>query len=321
MSNIIDFLNLPVIYENDFLLCSDKEKSYSYNEFMEKALYLADYIVKKNIKNRPIGVLASHDADTLVKFIAVLLSGNYYVPVSDEAPQSFVEKIKEQIDMAYFLQDFSETENDKNTEYKDNKAVVKETLDKISEKLKIWRKDIDEDSPLYIIFTSGSTGVPKGILKSHGNMIDFIQAYQKEFKFDENTVLGNQAPFYFDASAKDIYTMLYSKSKLHILDASLFMKPIELVKYLNEKKIDVIQWVPSALSIISTLGTFKIVKPEFLKKVMFVGEKFAVPQLLKWMEVLPEVDFVNLYGSSEMAGICAFCHLEKDDIEKIREYQ
>ena len=67
-------------------------------------------------------------------------------------------------------------------------------------------------------------------------MIDFIQAYQKEFKFDENTVLGNQAPFYFDASAKDIYTMLYSKSKLHILDASLFMKPIELVKYLNEKK-------------------------------------------------------------------------------------
>lgn len=94
------------------------------------------------------------------------------------------------------------------------------------------------------------------------------------------------------------------------------MKPIELVKYLNEKKINVIQWVPSALSIISTLGTFKVIKPEFLKKVMFVGEKFAVPQLLKWMEALPEVDFVNLYGSSEMAGICAFCQLEKDDIEK-----
>lgn len=250
MNNIIDFLNLPVRYETDFLLCTDKEKSYSYNEFMEKALYLADYIVEKNIKNKPIGVHASHDVDTLVKFTAVLLSGNYYVPISDEAPESFIEKIKEQIDMVAFLQEFPKTGNDKQIEQKNNKAVEQKAgknveqnnkvaeqeadknieqednknaeqkvLDKISKKLKIWRKDIGEDSPLYIIFTSGSTGVPKGILKSHGNMIDFIQAYQNEFKFDENTVLGNQAPFYFDASAKDIYTMLYAKSKLHILDA------------------------------------------------------------------------------------------------------
>lgn len=309
MSNIVDFLNLPVRYDDDFCLCSDSDKSYSYNEFMEKALMLADEIADKNIRNQAIGVRAFHNADTLIEFMAVLLSGNYYVPVSDEAPDSFFEKIKKQIDISMFIEKLPDN-------ICNISGVKQQQLDRVSERLAFLRESIGESSPLYMIFTSGSTGIPKGILKSHENMMDFIKAYHKEFKFDKNTVLGNQAPFYFDASAKDIYTMLYCKSKLHILDASLFMKPVELVKYLNEKRINTIQWVPSALSIVSTLGTFKVIKPEYLKRVMFVGESFAVPQLLKWMEELPDVDFVNLYGSSEMAGICAFCHIEKDDIEK-----
>lgn len=309
MNNIVDFLDLPVRYEEDFCLCSDNWKSYSYNEFMEKALMLANEIVDKNIKNQPIGIRAFHNTDTLIEFMAVILSGNYYVPVSDEAPDSFLDKVKKQIDISMFLEKLPD-------DISSVSKVNEEKLNNISRRLEQWRNSIDESSPLYVIFTSGSTGVPKGILKSHGNMIDFIKAYHKEFKFDKNTVLGNQAPFYFDASAKDIYTMLYCKSKLHILDASLFMKPVELVKYLNKKLINTIQWVPSALSIVSTLGTFKVIKPEYLKRVMFVGESFAIPQLLRWMEELPDVDFVNLYGSSEMAGICAFCHLKKDDIEK-----
>ena len=309
MNNIVDFLNLPVKFKDDFCLCSDSQKTYTYNEFMEKALLLANEIMEKKLKNQPIGVMASHKADTLVEFAAVILSGNYYVSVSDETVDSVFEKIKEQIHMAYFIDELpSNIKNSNETEL--------EKLEEISRKLDCWRNDIGKDSPLYVVFTSGSTGIPKGILKSHGNVIDFIEAYQKEFAFDKNTVLGNQAPFYFDASSKDIYTMLYTKCKMHIFDASLFMKPIELVQCLNEKKVTVIQWVPSALSILSALGTFKTIKPKYLEKVMFVGEKFAVPQLLKWMDELPDVDFVNLYGSSEMAGICAFCHLNRNDVEQ-----
>ena len=41
--------------------------------------------------------------DTLVAFMGVLLSGNYYVPVSREMPEEKVEKIRQQINLAAYL--------------------------------------------------------------------------------------------------------------------------------------------------------------------------------------------------------------------------
>ena len=39
----------------------------------------------------------------------------------------------------------------------------------------------------------------------------------------------------------------------------------------------------------------------------------APEQLHRWMEALPQVEFVNLYGASEMAGICAFCRIDGEE--------
>ena len=58
--------------------------------------------------------------------------------------------------------------------------------------------------------------------------------------------------------------------------------------------------------IISQLNIFRAAVPTSLKKVFFVGEVFQPKQLNRWKETLPEVQFVNLYGSSEIAGVCTF---------------
>lgn len=288
MRHIIEFLNLPFAVAEDFCLLKDQIKSYSYNTFMKKVTALACSLEKEKLWGTAIGVKASHDVDTVVAFLGILLSGNYYVPVSDEAPESFLNKLRQQAD---FVENYEVTESEDKIGIDDYNRLLAR-LDEVS-----------EDDPMYLIFTSGSTGVPKGIVKSHRNMMSFLQAYEEEFHFGKEHILGNQTPFYFDASAKDIYISLYCKSRMVILDSQLFMKPGELVAYLNQEKINRIQWVPSALSIVSIVGTFQLIKPEYLEQVYFVGEVFPVKQLLAWMEALPQTEFINLYGSSEMAGI------------------
>ena len=175
---------------------------------------------------------------------------------------------------------------------------------------------LKENQPLYMVYTSGSTGEPKGVLKSHRGMISFVEAFSSLFPFEDNTIIGNQTPLFFDASAKDLYLSLYNGATLDIIPSEKFVLPITLINYLNERKINWICWVPSALCLVSQLNTFIEVKPKYLKRVFFVGEVFPIKQLKKWMENLPNVKFVNLYGSSEIAGVCLYYEVNNnlDDI-------
>lgn len=82
---------------------------------------------------------------------------------------------------------------------------------------KIRSEAVDTD-PLYGIFTSGSTGVPKGVVVGHRSVIDFIDCFTELFHITSEDVMGNQAPWDFDVSVKDIYSGL--KIRCHRADHS-----------------------------------------------------------------------------------------------------
>ena len=157
-----------------------------------------------------------------------------------------------------------------------------------------------------MVYTSGSTGKPKGVLKSHGAVISFIDAFAETFDLGPEEILGNQNPFFFDASAKDLYLMALVGATLEVIPSEKFIFPVRLLEYMNDRKITYICWTPTALAIVTQLNTFKKVLPETLRKVLFVGEVFPIKQLHKWLTALPELRYVNLYGSSEIAGICCW---------------
>ena len=169
-----------------------------------------------------------------------------------------------------------------------------------------------KEDPHYVIYTSGSTGEPKGIRKSHGAMMDFIEAYVGEIGFGPEEIIGNQTPFCFDASAKDIYLMLKTGARMEIIPSELFAFPAKLIGYLNEKRITFLSWVPSALAIVARLRTFRDILPETVRRVAFVGEVFPLKDLEAWRAALPSVRYINLYGSSELAGIAALYPIPPD---------
>ena len=262
-------------------------------------------LVKHNTGN-PIVVFARRDIDTVAQILAVIGSGNYYIPLDSSLPQVKLEAILADAKPVAIL----------------GKKEHVEVLKKINFKGEFYTtSDKSEgapfaalagDKPLYMIYTSGSTGKPKGVLKSHSGMISFLDTFSSLFPFEEDTIIGNQTPLFFDASAKDLYLSIYNGATLEIIPSEKFVLPVLLVNYLNERKINWICWVPSALCLISQFNTFMEVKPKYLKRIFFVGEVFPIKQLKKWMENLPDVKFVNLYGSSEMSGVCCYYEVNED---------
>ena len=167
---------------------------------------------------------------------------------------------------------------------------------------------IDTD-PLYAIFTSGSTGVPKGVLVSHRSVLDLLSSFAQVFSFDEESVFGNQAPFDFDVSVKDIYNALRCCGRVEVIPKRMFVRPNLLIPHLAERGINTLIWAVSAVRIIAqfrALDEVKTQKPLKLSYVMFSGEVMPVRALNYFMERMPQTTFVNLYGPTEITCNCTY---------------
>ena len=306
MSNILQLFEATVDRFPNKTAIAYEDHRYSFIELKDKARHLGSSIRKKCGRNKPVAVIVNRDAETLILFLSVIYSGNYYIPVDPEMPHSKIHSILEDSDPSLILGD-------------EQNAALIEALNCKADFLTLNGADgctcdyenVSDDTPLYMVYTSGSTGKPKGVLKSHGAVKSFIRAFAETFDLNDSEIIGNQNPFFFDASAKDLYLMMYTGATLEIIPSGKFIFPVTLVEYMNERRISYVCWVPTALSLVTQMNTFKKVVPEYLKKVLFVGEVFPMKQLRKWFVALPDITYVNLYGSSEIAGICCYYEIQE----------
>ncbi len=118
--------------------------------------------------------------------------------------------------------------------------------------------------------------------------------------------MGNQAPWDFDVSVKDIYSGLKTGATVQIIPKQLFSFPTKLIDFLIEREVTTLVWAVSALCIISTLNGFEYKVPEKINKILFSGESMPVKHLNIWRKYLPDTMYVNIYGPTEITCNCTY---------------
>ena len=310
MDNILSYLEAAVLRHPDKVACADQQKGYTFREVRMLAMQTAREIMEKSPAGKAVGVFSTHEASTLILFFAAVYGGCYYVPLDPQLPPEKLRSILEDADIRLVL---GGPEGQALLDAAGASArLLVPDLQVRADAPALPLPQIHKDTPLYMVYTSGSTGKPKGVLKSHGAMRSFIDTFVAHFGFTGEEIIGNQTPFFFDASAKDIYLMLKTGATLEVIPRELFMMPPKLIRYLNERRISYICWVPTALSIVTQLNTFLEVMPETLERVYFVGEAMPMKQLNKWRRALPHIQYVNLYGASEIAGISCWYEVREE---------
>jgi len=311
--NVLQYLEKQEKENSDKKAIIEKDGEFiTFSQLARKAREVGSFLGQYKLKNKAIPVFTNQSINSIILFFGVLYSGNYYVPIDVETPRERIKLIIDSCNAQVCCG--SEVSFDK-TEIP--YVTISQMLGQEDEQfIDSIRKSHVIKNPLYMVYTSGSTGVPKGVIKSHSSMINFIESFVETFEIKEE-VIANQTPFYFDASSKDIYLMLKTGSTLNIVPKELFMFPVKLIDFLNERRVSYICWVPSALAILSQLNAFKTKTLDYVKNVFFVGEVMQIKHLNYWRNKLPNVRYVNLYGSSEMAGICSYYIIDKEfDLEE-----
>ena len=282
-----------------------REQRLSFQELASYSRRVGATINQLNISGQPIGVLTDRTIEPIVGFIGTLYSNNFYVPIDADLP---VEKLRHIMDDADFPAIICKSSGDKMLHSVDYTGKIIHYDDLLPIESDVPH-DTDHDY-LYMVYTSGSTGTPKGVLKTQRAEISFIEAYWDRMGFADNDIIGNQTPFYFDAAAKDLYLMLCKGITVVMIPSELFALPPELIDYLNQKQVTVASWVPTVISLVAQLNPFSMYKPVTLKKVLFVGEVMPMKHLNVWRKALPHITYVNLYGQSEIAGVCLYYVVE-----------
>lgn len=302
--HVIDYLQQEARSIPNQIALSDASDQLTYLEVMN-IVSRAGRAIASGIgqRNQPIVVCINHSVRDVLSFFSIAFSGNFYVPIDPGLPAGRIQDMVDTVQPAAVL-----TSDSKALPFQAGSIPVW-TLEQLAagapDGPEPWKNAKDTDL-LYVMFTSGSTGIPKGVAICHRSVIDMVEQFQAVFHFPEHSVFGNQAPFDFDVSVKDIYLSLKVGGRLEILEKKLFSFPKLLIQRLNERQVDTIIWAVPALKIISSLRAFHRDKPRFLRDIMFSGEVMPPKTLAYWREALPNARFVNLYGPTEITCNCTY---------------
>lgn len=149
------------------------------------------------------------------------------------------------------------------------------------------------------------------MLVAHRSVIEFIDQFTEIFDITEADVIGNQAPFDFDVSVKDIYSAMKMGATLVVIPKAYFMFPNSVVDMLDENHVTTLIWAVSALCLLNRLHGLKHKVPADINKILFSGEAMPIRQLHAWQSYYPDAMFVNLYGPTEITCNCTYHILDR----------
>ncbi len=253
-----------------------------------------------------IGFFLKKSLSSIKSILSILKADCAYVPLDIESPAKRLRAIVECTGASVIIVD----------DY--SQALIESLLpaDARPQLLNVERFDPVDGTPLeyrnisidmaYVLFTSGSTGIPKGVMIPHKAIIDYIDWCVEIYELNENDVIANHAPLYFDNSTFDIYTAFKSGATLHLVHDDLNKVLPSLVHWIDEREITTFFCVPSVLTLLMQSRRLKPERFAKLRHVICAGEVLPPASLQFWMKQYPHIVYANMYGPTEITVDCSY---------------
>jgi len=251
--------------------------------------------------DRVVGVCLERSLDLVVALLATLKAGAAYLPLEPAQPAARLAFMRRDAsaDVCLTWRRFARMLDLTNDE-----AIC---LDEIAPDLARQRVDaptigLNDEHLAYVMYTSGSTGAPKGVMSTHGGLINRLQWMQREYILDVSDRVLQKTPFGFDVSVWEFFWPLIAGATLVVAAPDGHKDPAYLARTIAREQITTLHFVPSMLERFLDDDGIRGGSRDgrTLRRVFSSGEALSA-SLPPRLHARLSADLHNLYGPTEAA--------------------
>lgn len=279
--------------------------SLTYRELNRRANQLAHFLRKRGIgPESKVGICLRRSIELPVALLAVLKAGGACVPLDPAYPKERLTYMLEDSGTALVLTQaglLAEV-TDFNAEVVNVDAGWQMFAPESAENV---RSGVKPENLAYLIYTSGSTGKPRGVLLTHGGLVNHNVAAARLFGISTADRMAQFASISFDIAVEEIFPTWMAGGALVVREENASLAAGDFLRWVAKKGVTALD-LPTAYwhELVRELSESSERLPQSLRILIVGGEKASAAALTAWRKIAgPRVRWVNTYGPTETSVI------------------
>jgi len=277
----------------------------SHNESYLIVNRLATSLVEKIGMGKTVLLLADNTTFFIVTYLAIIRSGNIVVPIDPKSPEKDILYFADICDFAIiFTQDKYSIKIHSMIPGID--IVTEKNYRSLSKEVSLLPETSDEDLAA-IIFTSGSTGEKKGVMLSHGNLIENTASILEYLDLKATDRVCVVLPFFYCYGLSLLHTHIKAGGSV-VLSNHPFIGGA--LRDIDKYECTGFAGVPSTFQILIARTKFLTEKLPTLRYFTQAGGKLPNKFIRMIAEAFPDKKFIVMYGATEATARMSYLPAE-----------